>query len=77
MGQDALYLIRNLSLPKNIYSLPLKQARACFEIHYVKAQIAASEGNVTRAAEVIGMERSALHRKIKTLSHQLHDPPLS
>ena len=77
LGQDALYLIRNLSLPKNIYSLPLKQARACFEIHYVKAQIAASEGNVTRAAEVIGMERSALHRKIKTLSHQLHDPPLS
>ncbi len=74
--QDTRHLMRALSLPKNIYSLPLKQARACFEISYVKAQIAASEGSVTKAAEIIGMERSALHRKIKMLSRQLHDPPL-
>ena len=76
MAQDTRHLMRALALPKNIYSLPLKQARACFEISYVKAQIAASEGSVTKAAEVIGMERSALHRKIKMLSRQLHDPPI-
>jgi two-component system nitrogen regulation response regulator NtrX len=76
MAQDTQHLMQALSLPKNIYSLPLKQARACFEISYVKAQIAASEGSVTKAAEIIGMERSALHRKIKTLSRQWHDPPI-
>lgn len=76
IAHDTHHLMRSLALPKNIYALPLKQARACFEISYVKAQIAASEGSVTKAAEVIGMERSALHRKIKMLSRQLHDPPI-
>jgi two-component system nitrogen regulation response regulator NtrX len=66
--QSGAKISNALSLPKNVYSLPLKEARACFEMSYVKAQIAASEGSVTKAAELIGMERSALHRKLKTLS---------
>lgn len=76
MAQEGHGLIHSLSLPNNIYALPLKEARACFEISYVRAQLAASEGSVTRAAEVIGMERSALHRKLKTLSSRSQAPPV-
>jgi two-component system, NtrC family, nitrogen regulation response regulator NtrX len=53
----------------SVYRLPLKMARAVFEWNYVNAQLAATEGNMTRAAEIIGMERSALHRKMKALEH--------
>jgi two-component system nitrogen regulation response regulator NtrX len=51
--------------------LPLRQARAYFELQYVKAQLAFAEGNMSKAAEVIGMDRAALHRKLKSLEHGL------
>jgi two-component system, NtrC family, nitrogen regulation response regulator NtrX len=47
--------------------LPLREAREAFERDYVAAQISRFGGNISRTALFIGMERSALHRKIKLL----------
>jgi two-component system, NtrC family, nitrogen regulation response regulator NtrX len=47
--------------------MPLREAREIFEREYLIAQISRFGGNVSRTAEFIGMERSALHRKLKTL----------
>lgn len=59
----------NLTFSNAVYSMPLKTARAVFEFNYVRAQLAAADGNFTKAAEVVGMERSALHRKLKSLEN--------
>ena len=48
-------------------ALPLRDARENFEREYLKAQINRFGGNISRTASFIGMERSALHRKLKTL----------
>ncbi|MEO5353996.1 MAG: sigma-54 dependent transcriptional regulator [Magnetococcus sp. XQGC-1] len=45
----------------------LRDARESFERVYLKAQLERQQGNISRTAEIIGMERSALHRKLKTL----------
>ena len=50
-----------------VMGLPLRDARDLFEKEYLKAQISRFGGNVTRTATFIGMERSALHRKLKML----------
>ena len=50
-----------------IMSLPLREARELFEKEYLLAQINRFGGNISRTAEFIGMERSALHRKLKSL----------
>ncbi|MCR4377337.1 MAG: sigma-54 dependent transcriptional regulator [Rhodospirillales bacterium] len=50
-----------------IMGLPLKQARETFERDYLTAQVTRFGGNVSRTAEFVGMERSALHRKLKSL----------
>ena len=47
--------------------LPLREAREIFERDYLIAQIRRFSGNISRTAQFVGMERSALHRKIKTL----------
>ena len=52
---------------EHIMALPLREAREIFERDYLKAQINRFSGNVSRTAEFVGMERSALHRKLKTL----------
>jgi two-component system nitrogen regulation response regulator NtrX len=52
---------------EKIMSLPLREAREIFEKEYLVAQIARFSGNISRTAEFIGMERSALHRKLKSL----------
>ncbi len=49
-------------------TLPLREAREVFEREYLVAQISRFGGNISRTAEFIGMERSALHRKLKSLS---------
>ncbi|MGH6988317.1 MAG: sigma-54-dependent transcriptional regulator [Stellaceae bacterium] len=49
-------------------SLPLREAREMFERDYLVAQITRFGGNISRTAAFIGMERSALHRKLKSLS---------
>ncbi|MFO0989467.1 MAG: sigma-54 dependent transcriptional regulator [Alphaproteobacteria bacterium] len=50
-----------------IMTMPLREAREAFEREYLMAQIARFGGNISRTAAFIGMERSALHRKLKLL----------
>ena len=56
---------------KNLYdkslSSPLKEARKHFEIEYLTTQLKKNHGNISKTADFIGMERSALHRKLKEL----------
>ncbi len=52
---------------QHIMALPLREAREMFERDYLIAQINRFGGNISRTAEFIGMERSALHRKLKSL----------
>ena len=52
---------------EHLMSLPLKEAREAFERDYLAAQVGRFGGNVSRTAEFVGMERSALHRKLKSL----------
>ncbi len=52
---------------ERLMSLPLRDAREVFEREYLVAQINRFGGNISRTAEFIGMERSALHRKLKSL----------
>ena len=52
---------------ERIIALPLRDAREMFEKEYLIAQINRFGGNISRTAEFIGMERSALHRKLKSL----------
>ena len=53
---------------EKLMSLPLRDAREVFEREYLVAQINRFGGNISRTAEFIGMERSALHRKLKSLA---------
>ena len=53
--------------PERIIALPLREAREVFEKEYLNAQIMRFGGNISRTAAFIGMERSALHRKLKSL----------
>ena len=52
---------------KNVISLPLRNARKVFEKNYLQSQINRFDGNISKTAAFIGMERSALHRKLKQL----------
>jgi two-component system nitrogen regulation response regulator NtrX len=52
---------------EHLMALPLRDAREIFEREYLKAQINRFGGNISRTAEFVGMERSALHRKLKSL----------
>lgn len=54
-------------LGSNVISLTLREAREAFERDYLLAQINRFSGNISRTASFIGMERSALHRKLKAL----------
>ncbi len=50
-----------------LMALPLREAREAFEREYLQAQISRYGGNISRTASFVGMERSALHRKLKSL----------
>ncbi len=52
---------------KSIMGTPLREAREAFEREYLRVQIRRFSGNISRTAAFIGMERSALHRKLKAL----------
>ena len=56
-----------LSLGPQITAMPLREAREMFEREYLLAQINRFGGNISRTAQFVGMERSALHRKLKSL----------
>ena len=48
-------------------TVPLKEARESFEKKYLISQLKKFSGNISKTAKFIGMERSALHRKLKSL----------
>jgi two-component system nitrogen regulation response regulator NtrX len=56
-----------------IMGLPLRDAREIFEREYLLAQVSRFSGNISKTAEFIGMERSALHRKLKSLGVRNED----
>ena len=56
-----------LTLGPQITALALREAREMFEREYLLAQINRFGGNISRTAQFVGMERSALHRKLKSL----------
>ncbi len=53
---------------ETVVGLPLKAAREHFETQYLISQLTRFDGNVSKTAEFVGMERSALHRKLKSLN---------
>ena len=55
-------------IQKKMISYPLKKARELFEREYINLQMKRFNNNVSKTADFIGMERSALHRKLKTLN---------
>jgi two-component system nitrogen regulation response regulator NtrX len=57
----------NDQLSENSLSVPLKEAREKFEKEYLTIQIKKFNGNISKTANFVGMERSALHRKLKGL----------
>ena len=56
------------ALAGNLATLPLREAREMFEREYLMTQINRFGGNISRTAAFVGMERSALHRKLKSLN---------
>ena len=67
-------ILSSTSASKNVESLleksftsPLKEAREHFEKEYLSKQLKKNHGNISKTADFIGMERSALHRKLKSL----------
>ena len=57
----------NNDLMEKSFSSPLKEAREHFEKEYLITQLKKNHGNISKTADFIGMERSALHRKLKSL----------
>ena len=57
----------DLSFMEKSFSSPLKEAREHFEKEYLITQLKKNHGNISKTADFIGMERSALHRKLKSL----------
>ncbi len=55
------------SILEKSFSSPLKEAREHFEKEYLITQLKKNHGNISKTADFIGMERSALHRKLKSL----------
>ena len=55
------------NIAKNSLSVPLKEAREKFEKEYLTIQLKKFNGNISKTANFVGMERSALHRKLKVL----------
>jgi two-component system, NtrC family, nitrogen regulation response regulator NtrX len=55
------------SMMSSMMGVPLREARESFEREYLKVQIRRFSGNISKTASFIGMERSALHRKLKLL----------
>ena len=57
----------NKNLLEKSFTAPLKEAREHFEKEYLVTQLKKNHGNISKTADFIGMERSALHRKLKSL----------
>ncbi|MDC6481965.1 sigma-54 dependent transcriptional regulator [Pelagibacteraceae bacterium] len=59
--------LNNNDILNNTMAYPLKEAREQFETNYLIIQLKKNNGNISKTADFIGMERSALHRKLKSL----------
>lgn len=70
VGETSSVLVQGSS-GQMLMALPLREAREVFEREYLVAQISRFGGNISRTASFIGMERSALHRKLKLLNVNL------
>ena len=57
----------NKNILEQSFKAPLKEAREYFEREYLSNQLKKHHGNISKTADFIGMERSALHRKLKSL----------
>jgi len=57
----------NKKILEQSFQSPLKEAREHFEKEYLTTQLKKHHGNISKTADFIGMERSALHRKLKSL----------
>ncbi|MBM3514852.1 MAG: sigma-54-dependent Fis family transcriptional regulator [Alphaproteobacteria bacterium] len=66
IASDTPQMLR-LQRSDEIMTLPLREAREMFEREYLLAQVVRYGGNISRTAEFVKMERSALHRKLKSL----------
>jgi two-component system nitrogen regulation response regulator NtrX len=66
IGQGAPALL-NFDPTADVMALPLREARDLFETQYLQAQLLRFGNNISRTAGFVGMERSALHRKLKQL----------
>ncbi len=64
---------RSPEVKNDVYDVSLRQAREDFERKYLMAQIQKFEGNISKTAAFVGMERAALHRKLKSLDISLND----
>jgi two-component system nitrogen regulation response regulator NtrX len=72
IGQGAPALL-NFDPTADVMALPLREARDMFETQYLQAQLLRFGGNISRTAGFVGMERSALHRKLKQLGVNSED----
>ena len=54
------------------FNLPIKEARKIFEKKYIETQLVRFKGNIVKASAFVGMDRSALHRKIKELDIKIN-----
>lgn len=71
LPQDVINNSVNISKPDtnlDMMSMPLREAREVFERQYLTAQMNRFNHNISKTSTFVGMERSALHRKLKTLS---------
>ena len=68
-------VLMNFDSGADIMALPLREARDLFETQYLQAQLMRFGGNISRTAGFVGMERSALHRKLKQLGVNSDDKP--
>ena len=66
MSKNENQISNQIDLEKTMSS-SLKEARDSFEKNYLLAQLKRNSGNISKTADLIGMERSALHRKLKSL----------
>jgi len=72
IGQGAPALLK-FDPAADVMGLPLREARDMFETQYLQAQLLRFGGNISRTAGFVGMERSALHRKLKQLGVNSED----
>ncbi|MEK9753307.1 MAG: sigma-54 dependent transcriptional regulator [Rhodospirillaceae bacterium] len=70
LPHEVLGMVDDIPTPERngeIMTLPLREARERFEQEYLSAQVRRFDGNISKTAAFVGMERSALHRKLKSL----------